>query len=591
MGWGQGKRLIQAAIFKVVHEGGSMGIRRKAVLGVALASVLLMTLPAICQNYQPVTDQRLTKPDPQDWLQYRRTYDGQGHSPLKQVNVQNVKNLVPVWTFSTGTNGGHQAAVIENSGIMYVTAAYNKLYALDVKSGKLLWKYERDIPEKALSVVCCDVVNRGVALYDNKVYMGTIDAHIVAFDALTGKVMWDSKVADYHDGITITGAPLAYKGKIITGMTGGEFGARGRLTALDAETGKIVWQTYTIPAPGEPGSETWPEGDAWKTGGGTTWSVGAIDPKQNLIYWGTGNPGPWAGDVRPGDNLYSVSTVAFDADTGAIKMHYQYVPHDLWDYDNITPPVLVNVNRNGKMVEGIFTTHKHGYDYLLDRTDMKFIYAEPIFPITAFDSVDPKTGRPHMDPAKDPSQAEVDVCPSFLGGTNWMPLSYDATLNYMFVPGNDWCETIKDLPEAPFEKGKAYVRAQFKMKPAPDALGAGGVVQAIDVKTGKVAWKKKFEDPIWSGTLSTDGGLVFVGGTASRNFMAMNSKSGDILWKFPTNSGITGVPTTFEVGGTQYVAVVSGFGGAIPLWTGPIHEKYTKDVPQGGVIWVFALRK
>ncbi len=568
--------------------------KRYAVLGVVLASILLATIPALCQ-YQPVTDARLLKAAPQDWLQYGQNYFGHHYSSLKQINTMNVKSLVPVWAYSTDTRGGHQSSVIENSGIAYVTAAYNKLYAIDVKTGKLLWKYERDIPEKALSVVCCDVVNRGVALYGDKVYMGTIDAHVVAFDAMTGKIVFDQEVADYHDGITITNAPLAYKGKIITGMTGGEFGARGRLIAIDAESGKIDWITYTVPEPGQPGSETWPKGDEWKTGGGTTWSVGAIDPALNTIYWGTGNPGPWQHTVRPGDNLYTASAVAFDADTGAIKGAFQVVPHDEWDYDNITPPVLVDTVVKGKAVKGLYQAEKAGYGYLLNRADLGmadgkgFIYGEPLYPITFATGLNAK-GRPIFDPAKDPAEAKVEVCPSFLGGTNWMPLAYDPTSSLMFLPGNDWCEDIKDLPHTPFEKGKAYVQAEFHMHPAPNALGAGGNVQAVDVRTGKRVWQTKFEEPIWSGALATGGGLVFVGGTASRNFMALDSKTGKVIWSFPTNSGITGVPTTFEVGGKQYVGIVSGYGGAIPLWTGMIHEKYTKDVPQGGVIWMFALK-
>lgn len=578
-----------------------MGIDKKSMLGVFLVACVVLltiaTLPAFCQEdasnrpYQAVTEKQLLDPPATDWLQYRRTYDGHAYSPLKQVNAQNVKNLTPIWTFSTGMTAGHEVVPVEHDGVLFITTSYNKVFALDARSGKFLWKYERDLPDKALSVVCCDVVNRGGALYGDKFYFGTIDAHVVALEAKTGKVAWDTKVAEYTDGITITGAPLFVKGNIITGMTGGEFGSRGRLIAVNAETGKIAWITYTVPGPGEPGSDSWGTGEAYKHGGGTTWSTGAYDPKQNLIFWGTGNPGPWAGAVRPGDNLNTVSTIAFDGDTGAIKMHFQYVPHDLWDYDNITPPMLIDVKRDGKTVEGIFTTHKHGYDYLLDRTNMHFVYGEPFMTVTAFKGLDPKTGRPISDPAKDPVNGLVDVCPSFLGGTNYMPLSYDAGTGYAYVPGNDWCETIKDLPEAPYTPGKAYVQAEFHMHVAPGALGAGGFIKAIDVKTGKTAWTKKFEDPVWSGTLATAGDVVFGAGTASRDFMALNSKTGDILWKFKTNSGLVGAPITYELDGVQYVATVSGFGGAIPIWTGEINEKYTKDVPQGGVVWVFALRK
>jgi alcohol dehydrogenase (cytochrome c) len=578
-----------------------MCTKTKSMLGGLLTacSILLTiaTVPAFCQDdastrpYQTVTDQLLLHPPDSDWLQYRRTYDGQGYSPLKQINAQNVKNLTPLWAFSTGLTGGHEVVPVEHDGILFITTSYDKVFALDARSGKFLWKYDRDLPEKSLAAVCCDVVNRGGALYQDKFYFGTIDAHLIALDVKTGKVVWDTKIADYSDNITITGAPLVVKGNVITGMTGGEFGSRGRLTAVNAETGKIAWQTYTVPAPGETGSDTWGNGDAWKHGGAVTWSTGVYDPQQNLIFWGTGNPGPWAGETRPGDNLYSISTVAFDADTGKIKMYYQYVPHDLWDYDNSTPPMLMDVSHNGKRVSGIFTAHKFGYSYLLDRSNMQFVYAEPFMTVTTFTGIDPKTGHPIMDPSKDPAKQEVDVCPSFLGGTNYMTMSYDASTGYAYVPGNDWCETIKDLPAETWKPGKAYVQAAFKMHVAPGALGGGGFIKAIDVKTGKTAWSKNFEDPIFSGTLATGGNLVFGGGTASRDFMALNSKTGDILWKFRTNSGMVGAPITYELDGVQYVATVSGFGGAIPIWTGEINEKYTKNVPQGGAVFVFALKK
>jgi alcohol dehydrogenase (cytochrome c) len=541
-------------------------------------------------NYEPVTDQRLLQPADGDWLQYRRTYDGHGYSPLTQINSQNVKDLVPVWSFSTGVNAGHEGTPIVNSGIMYVTASYNKLYALDAKTGKLLWKYDHEIPEKALGTACCDVVNRGVALYGDKVYMGTLDARVVALDAKTGKVAWSQKVADYKEAYGITAAPIVVKGKIITGMAGGEFGVRGFLAALNADTGEIAWKTYTVPGPGEPGHDTWPaDSDAWKHGGASTWTTGVYDADQNLIFWGTGNPGPWAGDVRPGANLYSVSVLGIDADTGKIRSHFQYVPHDLWDYDNITTPMLIDVERDGKTIHGLVSAHKHGYFYLLDRANnLQFIYGEPFAHVTVFKGLD-AAGHPIVDPSKDPTNGQVEVCPSFLGGSNWMPLSYNPNTGYVYVPMNEWCETLKDLP-GKYETGKAYVRAEFHMHTVP-GNDYNGEVKAIDPKTGKTAWVRKFEDPIWAGTVATAGDLVFTGGTASRNFMALNAKTGDTLWEFRTNSGIVGVPTTYTVDGQQYVSIISGFGGAIPIWTGEINEKYTKDVPQGGVVWAFALKK
>jgi alcohol dehydrogenase (cytochrome c) len=586
-----------------------MGTMKRGLLAVVASSLVLLTVgsvPAFCQEdastrpYTPVTEKMMTTPPATDWLQYGRTYDGHHYSPLKQITTANVKSLEPIWSFSTGVTAGHEVVPVEHDGVLFITTSYNKVFALDARSGKFLWKYERDIPDKALSVVCCDVVNKGGLLYGDNFYFGTIDAHVVALNAKTGALVFDTKVAEYADGITITNAPLYVKGNIISGMTGGEFGARGRLIAVNAETGKIAWITYTVPGPGEPGSDTWGGTETYKHGGGTTWSTGVYDPKQNLIFWGTGNPGPWAGTVRPGDNVGTVSTIAFDGDTGAIKGQFQYIPHDLWDYDNITPPVLVDVVHNGKKVEGIWTSHKHGYNYLLDRTNfgpgtvgnIKFVYGEPFMPVTFMKGLD-KNGRPIPDPLKDPTDLSlglVDVCPSFLGGTNLMVPAYEASTSTAFISGNFWCETIKGLTPEPWVQGKAYVQAEFHMHVQPGAKGAGGFIKAIDVKTGKTKWTKEMEDPNWSGLLATSGGVLFGGGTASRDFFALDAKTGTQLWKFRTNSGLVGAPITYELDGVQYVATVSGFGGAIPIWTGEIKDKYTKDVPQGGVVWVFALK-
>ena len=474
-------------------------------------------------KYAAVTDERLTHPDAADWLMYRRTYNGDGFSPLKQINTKTIKDLVPVWAFSTGVNAGHEGTPLINQGIMYVTGAYNKLFALDAKTGDLLWKYTREIPDEAFSVLCCDVVNRGVALYGDKVYMGTLDAHLIALDAKTGKIVWDQAVGDYKKAQTITADPLVIKGKVVTGMAGGEYGVRGYLAAYDAETGKEAWKTYTIPGPGEKGHESW-EGDSWKNGGGSTWLTGTYDPQSNLIFWGVGNPGPRAGAVRPGDNLYTGSTIALDADTGAIKFHYQYTPHDMWDYDGVNEAVLVVVNHNGQKMKGLINANRNGYFYLLDRTTGEFVYGKPFATTTTFKGLDPHNGRPIVDPDKVPAENhKVDTCPAFLGGKNWMPMSYSAETGYVYVPTNHWCMEISDKA-GKYEEGKAYVGAEFKMHAVP-GLDYVGEFQAIDVATGKQAWSHKFAAPLWAGVLSTGGGLVFTGTLADRNLMAFNAKT------------------------------------------------------------------
>jgi alcohol dehydrogenase (cytochrome c) len=595
-----------------------MGTIKRGLLSVLAASLVLATIaavPAFAQTdasnrpYKSVTAAMLANPPASEWLQYRRTDDGQGFSPLKQINTSNVKNLAPLWAFSTGLTKGHEVVPIEHDGVLVISASFNVFYGLDARSGKFLWKYERDLPDKALAVVCCDVVNKGGLFFGDNVYFGTIDAHVIALNAKTGKVVWDTKAADYSEGITITSAPLYVKGNIISGMTGGEFGARGRLIALNAETGKIAWVTYTIPGPGEPGNSTWGSAhgvtDTWKHGGGTTWTTGYYDAKQNLIFWPTGNPGPWAAYVRPGDNIGSASLIAFDGNTGAIKGSYQTVIHDMWDYDNISQPFAVDYMKNGKMVHATFETHKDGFSYVTDRdmahwkpyndanvNNIPAIYVKPFMKgITWTKGNLNELKQPIYDPAKDSTTPNlVDVCPSFLGGTNYLVPSYDARTKTAFISGNYWCETIKGTPVEPWKPYHAYVYAEFHMHVMPGIEGGGGFIKAIDVTNGNTKWEHDMTDANWSGLVATAGGVVFGGGTDTRDFFALSSATGKKLWHFRTNSGMAGAPITYEIDGKQYVAVVSGFGGAIPIWTGEIKDKFNKNTPQGGVVWVFALK-
>jgi alcohol dehydrogenase (cytochrome c) len=598
-----------------------MGTMKRGLLAAVASSLVLLTVaavPAFCQPdasnrpYRTVTAEMFNNPPASEWLQYRRTNDGHGYSHLKLINTANVKDLEPIWSFSTGLTKGHEVVPVYHDGILFVVASYDVVYALDARSGKFIWKYERDIPDKALSVVCCDVVNKGGVLYGDNFIYETIDAHLVALNAKTGAVAWDTKIADYADGITGTAAPLVANGNIIAGMTGGEFGARGRLIAVNAETGQLAWVTYTIPGPGEPGNDTWGAGkgiadkDTYKHGGGTTWTTGYYDLKNDIIWWPTGNPGPWAAYVRPGANAGSSSLVAFDGKTGAIKGMYQTVIHDMWDYDNISQPFSIDYMKNGKEVHATFETHKDGYTYVIDRDPAHFgpyggnnwenvpaIYVKPFMKGITWTkgNLDSKM-HPLYDPAKDSTTPNlVDVCPSFLGGTNYLVPSYDAATHTAYISGNYWCETIKGLPIQPWAPYKAYVYAEFHMHVMPGISGGGGWIKAIDVTDGRTKWEHDMVDSNWSGLVATDGGVLFGGGTATRDFFALNKATGKLLWKFKTNSGMVGAPITYEIDGVQYVATVSGFGGAIPIWTGEIKEKFNKNVPQGGVVWVFALRK
>src|SRR5579862_8807806 len=357
-------------------------------------------MPAVLQKYQPVTAERLKNPEDGNWLMIRRTYDGWGYSPLTQITPSNVKNLKPVWVFATGEARVHEAAPIVNGGVMFVSTPNNQVIALDAKTGTQLWRYRR--PRPSGSNVPHDT-SRGVALYGDKVLFAAGEAVLVALDAKTGKEVWTTTVADNKAGYYISLAPLVAGGKVMVGASGGEYGIRGFVAAFDLETGKEQWRTYTVPAPGEPGSETWPQGgDQWKTGGGPVWVTGNYDPETNLAYWGVGNGGPWMGDKRPGDNLYVASTLALDVATGAIKGYFQYNPNESWDWDEVSPPIVIDYRRGERTIRGLIDVARDGYLWFLDRGDattggrIKFIEGKPFVYQNVFRSLDPETGRPDV---------------------------------------------------------------------------------------------------------------------------------------------------------------------------------------------------
>src|SRR5215471_19237613 len=352
-------------------------------------------VPSILQSYKPVTADRLKQPEESDWLMYRRTYDGWGYSPLAQITTENVARLKPVWTLATGQIEGHQAPPIVNNGVMFVATPGNQVLAIDAKAGNLLWRFKRPIPE---DILLLHPTSRGVGLLGDKVYFAAADAVLVAIDAKTGNEVWNAPVEDYTKGYYMSLAPLVADGKVMVGVSGGELGVRGFVAAFDAETGKPAWKTYAVPAPGEPGSETWPTGDQWKTGGGSVWITGSYDPEANLTFWGTGNGGPWMGDQRPGDNLYTASTMAIDASTGKIKGYHQYHPNDSWDWDEVSPPILIDYTHEGKSLKGLVNVARNGYLWQLERTKDKinFIAGQPYVRQNVFKSLDPKTGRPDI---------------------------------------------------------------------------------------------------------------------------------------------------------------------------------------------------
>ena len=550
---------------------------------------VFVSAQATIDSYSNVTDARLINPEERNWLSYRGNLEGWGFSTLDEITTDNIANLEPVWTFSTGVLGGHESPPIVNDGVMFVTTPGNLLYAIDAASGDLLWRYQHDLPQ---TYIAFHRTNRGVALYGDKVYMAPLDARVVALDAATGEKIWDTAVQDNYFGYYITTAPLAVDGKIMVGTSGGELGIRGFVVALDSETGEEAWRTYTVPGPGEPGNETWP-GDSWRTGGAAVWIPGHYDAELGLAYFGTGNPGPWIGDQRPGDNLYTNSVIALDVENGDIRAHHQYHWNGSWDWDEVSTPILMPVERAGREFNALVHPGRNGYLWTLERQANRigFVDAEPYVYQNAFLSIDPETGRPTYDADHTPATGEaVDFCPSLWGGKDWPPAAYNPETGLVYIPVNEnHCGVIEGR-EVTYMPGSSYTgaRTEFTLR---EPEGNIGEIQAWDMNAGEEVWSVEFQSHNWGGILTTSGNLIFSGGTSDRYFRAHDASNGDELWRFRTNSGIIGVPSTYSVDGKQYVAVQSGWGVDAAGMTARIDQvRGTRTfVPQGGVIWVFAL--
>jgi len=566
-------------------------VRAALAAGAALA-VLAASAQPQARGYSAVTDARLESPEARNWLMYLREYNSWSYSPLSRINTRNVVDLVPVWSMSTGTAEGHQAPPIVNDGVMFVTTPFNQVLAIDAATGDLLWRYRHTIPP---DIRMGHPTNRGVALYGDKVYTATSDARVVALDARTGRVVWNKAVESYNNGYYMTLAPLAARGRIMVGVSGGERGIRGFVVALDAETGEQVWKTYTIPAPGEPGNDTWP-GDSWRTGGAPVWITGSFDPELGLTYWGTGNPGPWTGDARPGDNLYTNSVVALDIETGALKGYHQYHWNDSWDWDEVAAPLLVDLPRNGRTVPGLVHVGRNGYLWMLERsaTGISFIDAKPYVSQNVFASIDPVTGRPEYDMERKPGvDKPATFCPSIWGGKDWPPAAYNPGTGYLYIPANDnLCQHMVG-EDVEYRPGQQFTGAQTLDFFVAEGADHVGELQAWNLRTGERVWTQEFASPMWGPVMTTAGGLVFTGGTNDRYFRAFDAATGKVLWQHRTNSGITGVPTSFEIDGVQYVAVQSGWGVDAQGMTARIDRARGTEtiVPQGGVVWVFALKR
>jgi PQQ-dependent dehydrogenase (methanol/ethanol family) len=503
------------------------------------------------------------------WTMPNKNQSATRYSAVSEINSENVKNLKVAWSFSTGVLRGHEGEPLVVGNTMFVHTPFpNLVYALDLskEGAPVKWKYSPKQDNAVIPIACCDTVNRGLAYGDGIIFMNQLDTNTVALDANTGKELWKVKQGDYKMGQTITSAPMVIKDKVISGISGGEFGVRGFVTANDAKTGKQVWRMYSTGPEAEvgfPGSvETW-QGDEWKRGGGTTWGWYSYDPDLNLFYYGTGNPGSWNPDQRPGDNKYSMTIFARNPDTGKAAWAYQKTPHDRWDYDGINENVLVDLNMNGQMRKALVNFDRNGFSYVLDRTNGELLLAQPFVHVNWAKGIDMKTGKPIEDPEKQTSATKntKDICPSAMGGKNQQPVSYSPRTGFFYVPTNNLCMDYEGV-QVKYQAGQPYVGAIVVSKPGPG--GNRGEFIAWDPVAGKKVWGIKEELSAWGGALSTAGDVVFYG-TMEGWLKAVNAKTGDVLWKFKTPSGIIGNPMTY-VGpdGKQYVAVLSGVGG----WSG-----------------------
>ena len=557
------------------------------------------------------------------WIMPAHDYASTRYSRLGQINAANAGRLKLAWTFSTGVNRGHEAAPLVVNNTLYVVTPYpNILYALDLtKPGApMKWSYDPAPASAAQGVACCDVVNRGAMYADGKVVYNTLDGHTVAVDAATGREVWKARVADYNKGESITMAPLVVKNKVLVGNSGGEFGVRGWLTALDLGTGRMAWRAYSTGPDNEVligpdfkpfyqqdrgkdlGVTSWPP-DAWKIGGGTVWGWISYDPALNLIYYGTGNPGPWNADQRPGDNKWTAGVFARNPDDGTARWFYQWSPHDLWDYDGVNETVLLDLPINGQTRRTLVRPERNGYVYVLDRTTGQVLSANPFVPVTSTLGVDLKTGRPVENPALHPETGKVvrDICPAAPGGKDWQPSAFSPRTGMLYIPHQNLCEDFEGV-EANYIAGTPFVGANVKMVAGHG--GHRGAFTAWDPLHGRIVWQIRENLPVWSGALVTVGDVVFYG-TMDGWFKAVDARSGKLLWQFKCGSGIIGQPITYRgPDGKQYIAVLAGVGG----WAGAIvaagldprdstaalgFVNAMKDLPQystkGGMLYVFSL--
>ena len=584
--------------------------KRGCIRTLALACTAIAGLAMMPAHAGDVSPDRLVNAasEPQNWLTHHGSYSAQRFSTLNQINAGNVKNLKVAWTMALGgvegggiwSHGGLEGTPIVEDGFMYVTDGWGTVYKIDARGGqgKMIWKMNpKTDHDWAGAVACCGVDNRGVALWGNLVISHTLDGRLIATNKDTGEIAWQRDVANPDKGEVVTGAPLVVKNLAITGVAGAEYGIRGWIAATDLNTHKEVWRTYTVPAAGEPGSETWKNKGTAANGGGSTWVTGSYDPQSNTLIWGVGNPGPdWDNEHRPGDNLYTDSTLGMDLETGKIKWYYQHTPNDPYDYDSVSENVLVDAPVNGKPRKLAIEADRNGMGYAIDRTNGEFVWGTPFVKRSTWTAgLNPETGKPveydpnqpvqHYNVAVTPSREhpEADICPGNMGGKNWPPTAYNPTLQRWYIPVIESCNHIKVAETKP----DSFKPREFYTGGGPSQYERiTGSITAVDVTSGKQVGKAETKFPMLGGLLATPD-LVFAGSPDGEVF-ALDAKSLEKVWSFPTGAGVNAPPMTFTVDGKQYVAILVGVGGAWDKWFIEATPELKSQSPSS-MLYVFAL--
>jgi len=501
--------------------------------------------------------------EPENWLTYSGTYQSQRYTTLDQITPENAADLEIAWIYQANALDKFEPTPLVDDGVMYFTPPPNDVVAMDARTGRIFWKYEHDLPTNITA--CCGKVNRGLAMLDELVYLATLDCKLIAFDSQTGVKQWERQVCEYPIGYALALAPLAVKDKIIVGTAGGELGIRGFLAAYDAETGEEAWKFHTVPGPGEAGHETW-ENDAWKTGGASIWLTGSYDPDLNLTYWGVGNPAPdWNGEVRPGDNLYSSSVIALDADSGELKWHFQFTPHDEWDWDSVQIPVLVDRPWKGEDRKLMLWGNRNGFFYVLDRATGEFLLGEPFTTQTWAEGLD-ENGRPIRVPGKEPTEKGSLTFPGVQGGTNWYSPSYSPKTDLFYLPAWDGYSSIYYRWEDQYEPGRWYSGGSPKSVVSPtrrrevdvrDVDTGYGVLRALDPDTGERVWEFRLKEMTESGVLTTATNVLFTG-SREGHFFVLDARDGTVLWRKYLGGQVIASPMSYSVDGKQYIAVAAG---------------------------------